>query len=143
MFCAQYSTLCNRHMFIPQPLYHYVQYNDSAVHSYHFDWLEQHLSPFYARIPLIKPEYVSEYCENWLCFFIQGLDVVFDARNTNMSFIEKMAYNHKILNRKEFRYCLENASCQKESFMIIWLLKTRNYYIYWLCKKIISIKHRF
>lgn len=139
-FNAQYHQHCDTITYISKPLYYYRDTPESALNSYHPDWLGLHLYPFYVRIPLIEKDKIPEYCDSWLCTFINYFELVFDKRNI-ASFPSKLHYNHRMLNTKEFRYCLDHATGKKENPIVMKLLRTHNYYLYWLFQRLIRIKN--
>ena len=47
-----------------------------------------------------------------------------------------------MINTKEFRFCLENASGKNENPLVIKMLKTHNYYLYWLFEKLVQLKQK-
>lgn len=140
-FNVQYHRYCDTIIYISKPLYYYRDNPKSALNSYHADWLKLHLFPFYVRISIIEEDKLAEYCDGWLYSFIHYFDIVFDKRNTE-SFFAKLRYNQRMLNTKEFRYCLDHASGKNENPIIMKLLRTHNYYIFWLFQKIVKLKQR-
>lgn len=134
-FNVQYHRYCDMITYISTPLYYYRDTPKSALNSYHADWLKLHLNPFYVRVPLIEEDKLAEYCDGWLCTFINYFEVVFDKRNKD-SFFAKLRYNQRILNTKEFQFCLTHASGKNENPIVVKLLRTHNYYLYWLFIKL-------
>lgn len=142
-FNVRYHQCCNRIIYINKPLYYYCDTPESALNSYHSDWLGLHLFPFYVRIPLIERDHkLTEYCDGWLYTFINFFGVVFDKRNKE-SLFAKLRYNQRMLNTKEFQFCLRHASGKNESPMVMKLLKTKCYYLYWLFTQLVKIKNNF
>ncbi len=140
LFNVEYfEKCCNSITYIHEPLYFYNENLMSTLHSYHENWFLQHLQVFWIRLPLIKENQLNDYCDKWLCTFISMFDYTFDKRNT-ISFIKKMHYNQKMIKSKEFRFCLENATCKNENPLIINILNRHNYYVYWLFQKIVNLK---
>lgn len=139
-FNAQYHQYCKKNIYICKPLYYYCDTPGSALNRYHADWLGLHLFPFYVRIPLIEEGKLAEYCDGWLFTFINYFEVVFDKQNQD-SFLAKLRYNQRMLNTKEFRFCLDHATGRNENPIVMKLLRTHNYYLYWLFQKIIQIKN--
>lgn len=140
-FNVQYHQYCDTIIYISKPLYYHRDNPISALNSYHADWLKLHLFPFYVRVPLIDEEKLSEYCDGWLYTFINYLDFVFDKRNSD-SFFTKLRYNQRMLNTKEFQFCLVHATGKNENPLVIKILKTKNYYLYWLFQTIVKAKRR-
>lgn len=138
-FNVRYCQYCNNILYIDKPLYYYNDTPNSALNSYHADWLGLHLFPFYIRVPLIEKEHIGDYCDSWLSTFINAFQVTFDKRN-KVSFLSKLRYNQRMLNTKEFQYCLEHATGAKENPLVLKLLKTRNYYLFYLFQKIVHFK---
>ena len=73
---------------------------------------------------------------------VKEMKNVFDPRNREMSFLEKMRYNQRIISTEEFQFCLEHASLAYENPFLIKMLKSKNYYAYWLLEKAAQIKNR-
>lgn len=111
------------------------------MHQYTPDWFRMHLAPFYNRIPFIGKEHLSAYCDNWLYLFLTFFPIVFDKRNPAL-WLRKLAYNQRMLASKEFQFCLHHASGKNENPMVLKLLKSKCYLLYWLFEKAVSLKHR-
>ena len=140
-FVISYCAFCESYMLIKDPLYYYVQRKSSAVHILRPDILEHQLFTFYIRTPLLKPEELEEFCDTNLCSFIHYFDAVFTAGNT-ASLCRKLAYNNRMLNSEAFRFCLEHASGKRENPLAMKILRTHNYYLYWLFQKLVGFKKR-
>ena len=138
-FNVRYCQYCDKILYIQKPLYYYDDTPNSALNSYHSNWLGLHLFPFYVRIPLIDKERIGEYCDGWLSVFINAFPIVFDKRN-KVSFLSKLRYNQRMLQSKEFQYCLDHATGAKESPLVLKLLKTHNYYLFYLFQKFVHFK---
>ena len=138
-FNIRYYQNCNAIIYISKPLYFYRDTPQSALNSYHPDWLRLHLFPFYIRIPYIEEKYIGEYCDGWLYLFINAFQVVFNKQN-KQSFFSKLHYNQRMLNSEEFRFCLAHATGSKENPVAMKLLRMHNYYLYWLFQKAVQIK---
>lgn len=141
VFNAEYAINCNCVIYLSQPQYFYCENQSSALHRYRYDWLEQNLHPFYARVPLLSEIVLPGYCDGWLYLFITWFDVVFDSRN-KMSFFEKLKYNHRLLQTEEFGFCINHASGTKENPLVMRILKTRNYYLYWIFDNLVKLKRK-
>lgn len=140
-FNVKYCMGCDSVIFIPKPLYFYYDTPGSIMKKFYPNWLELHLPLFYKRLPLISDKNIGEYCDIWLYHFINMFDSVFDKRNT-MGFIQKMKYNYKMMNTEEMRFCIEHASGEKESAIVMKVLKKHNYYLFWIFQKIVKLKRR-
>lgn len=140
-FNVKYCMQCSSQIFIPDKLYYYVQNNESIMHKYYANVFELHLPLFYCRLPLIESKNLPEYCDIWLYQFLELFKNVFDPR-CPLSLIQKLRYNQKMINTKEFRFCLENASGKNENPLVIKMLKTHNYYLYWLFEKLVQLKQK-
>ena len=138
-FCAQYARSCEGHMYIHTPLYFYIYNPHSAVNKYYWNTLELHLPLFLERLPLIQPEETAEFCDIHFAYFVNMFDVVFDSRN-EMSFFQKMRYNHKMIRSTAFRTCVHGVTGSKESPIVLKIIRLHNYYVYWLFKKLIECK---
>lgn len=140
-FNVEYCKLCDRCIYIPEKLYVYCQNPQSAMRKYYNDWLGLNLNAFYCRVPLIPENDLPEYCDIWLYQFIHFFDNVFDERST-MTFLQKMRYNQRMIRCKEFRYCVTHASGSNESALVLKILKTHNYYLFWLFQEIVRMKNK-
>lgn len=140
-FNLKYLQFCDDCIFLPQKLYGYVQRQDSIMHRYNPDWFFMHLLPFYGRVPFIGDENLEEYCDTWLYQFLNLFPNVFDERN-KASWSKKIAYNQRMLSSEEFQFCLHHASGKNENPLVLKILKTRCYLLYWLFEKVVSIRHK-
>lgn len=140
-FNLKYLQFCDDCIFLPQKLYGYVQRQDSIMHRYNPDWFFMHFLPFYGRVPFIGDENLEEYCDTWLYQFLNLFPNVFDERN-KASWSKKIAYNQRMLSSKEFQFCLHHASGKNENPLVLKILKTRCYLLYWLFEKVVSIRHK-
>ena len=138
VFVAKYFELCEGLVVIPKPLYYYCILPTGANLKYRKDRFGQIVHTFTARLPLIAPEYLPEFCDVFLYDFIACLNNTFDKRNTD-SLYKKIKYNNSILRSEEFIYCLEHASKKNESPKHIKLLQRKNYLWIYLNKKINGI----
>lgn len=140
-FNLKYLQFCDDCIFLPQKLYGYVQRQDSIMHRYNPDWFFMHLLPFYGRVPFIGDENLEVYCDTWLYQFLNLFPNIFDERN-KASWSKKIAYNQRMLSSKEFQFCLHHASGRNENPLVLKILKTRCYLLYWLFEKVVSIRHK-
>lgn len=140
LFNVQYAKIVNNYVYIPTELYYYSQHVESAMHTYHWNMLEYSLRPFYCRIPLVEDCRMEEYCHSWFFQFCELLDNIFDPRNTEMSFIKKLAYNQKMVNTDEFQFCVHHIDMKKENPRLVGYLRHRNYYLYWLHNNLAKAK---
>lgn len=138
-FNARYCALCDKCVYIPIPLYYYADTQDSIMNRYYPDYFELHLPLFQCRIPLISDADLAEYCDIWLYHFLNLFDNVFDCRN-QWSFFKKLQYNQRMLQSKEFRFCLEHATGKNENPLAIKILRTHNYYLFWLFDQLVKLK---
>lgn len=142
-FVCEYMKYCRDGcLHIANSLYYYRNNGSSAMHKYYKDLLRYHLSAFYVRLPYIEDKNIPEYCSSWLSVFIPEFQNIFDKRNIGMKWIDKMRYNHKMLNTEEFRTCLKYADRRKENPISYWLLNLQSYWMYWLVIKMIELKSR-
>ena len=140
-FTSAYCKLCQYCIFIPAKLYYYYNNTESIMNRFYPNAFELHLPLFYSRLPLISKKDLPEYCDIWFYHFCRLLDNVFDDRNVNMSFLQKMRYNQRMIHTKEFIYCLKHASLRNENPRLVQSLRDGNYYIYWLIIKLSKFKH--
>lgn len=140
-FNVQYCLHCETIVYIDREMYFYVQNEDSIMHRYYPDLFELHLPLFWSRLLLITGKDEIEYCDIWLYNFIHLFENTFDKRNT-MSFLRKMRYNQRMVNTKEFQYCLAHASGEKENPLMLKILRAKNYYLYWLFDRLSKQKRK-
>ena len=140
-FNLQYLKYCDDYIYLSQQLYAYVQRTESIMHTYEPDWLAMHLFPFYGRIPFIGKENLAAYCDSWLYLFLNLFPNIFDERNS-APWIKKIFYNQRALSSKEFQFCLKHASGKNENPIVLKILKTKNYLLYWLFEKAVNVLHK-
>lgn len=138
-FCVKYIQCCDKIILIDDILYFYLQRESSILGKYYPNWFELHLHTFYCRLPLMNEQEIQEYCDLWIYSYHEMFKNVFDARNS-WPFLEKMRYNQKMAQTKEFKYVVEHASGQKESKMFMRIMRTHNYYLIWLFDRLIDLK---
>lgn len=141
IFNTEYCKLCSSCVYINQKLYGYVQLAESLVHRYYPNRFAMHLPIFEARLPLLAKDDLEEYCDIWLYQFLQLFKNVYDERNS-MTALERMQYNHRMMNTDVFKYCVAHASGKNESRLCMRVLSMNNYYVYWILEKITSIKQK-
>lgn len=139
-FNVEYCSLCNSCILLEDQLYHYVNTNGSLMNRYYPDYFGMHLSIFTCRLPLIQKRDLGEYCDIWLYHFLHMFDNIFTT--DQISWINKMKYNQKMVNSKEFQMCIKLATGQRENPIVIKILKHRSYYLFWLLQKISFIKQK-
>ena len=140
-FIMKYCEYCEGYVLIDSPLYFYVQREESALHSLRFDIMEHQLFTFYIRTPFLSAEDMPAYCDGHLYAFIHYFDVVWHCEN-KMTVREKFRYNQRMIKSKEFKYCLEHATGKNESPLMMKILRTYNYYVFWLFRKLEEIKKK-
>lgn len=134
IFNIDYFKMCEKITYIKTPTYFYQNNQNSLMHAHHNNILELYLPLFYKRTPLIKEENLSEFCDIYLYLFINMFDDIFKEHNKSLLF--KLQYNQRMLNSKEFRFCLEHASGKNESPIFLKILRTNNYYILYVFQKV-------
>lgn len=139
-FNVKYCLLCDGCYLIKKRLYYYYDNPEGITGKYYPNLFALRIPQFLVRLPLVQNA-LSQYCDSWLYMFIKLFDNVFDERNA-MSFFERLRYNHKMMNTEAFRYCLDHASGKNESQLLLRILKTNNYYIYWMFEKMIQVKQK-
>ena len=87
----------------------------------------------------MEKEHLGDYLDNWLWRFVKMLDEVHDPRN-NMSFVKRMAYCQEMMNTEEFRYCVSNAPGKSESPLYMKVVRSHNYYLFWVFQKVCRLK---
>lgn len=138
-FNSMYCSFCSDCIYIAKPLYYYVDTSDSIMNRYRENLFELHLPLFNVRLPLISESDLGEYCDIWLYQFLQLSNNVFDSHNS-MSFLEKLRYNHKMINTKELKFCLAHASGKNENPLVLNILRTHNYYLFWFFNQLVKLK---
>ena len=140
-FNVRYCACCKECVFICKPLYYYVDNSESIMNTFREDLFTRHLPLYRCRLPLISEDELASYCDLWLYQFLRLFDNVFDPR-CKMGFLEKMRYNHQMIRSEEVTHCLEYATGKKESLLFMWVLRTRNYYVFWLFNQLINLKQK-
>lgn len=140
-FNTRYQKYCNVNIYIPEKLYAYVLRAESATHVYVPNKLSIHLMPFYVRVTFIDDKDLSSYCDDWLYYFIILLRNVFDERNKK-PWVQKILYNQRAIESKEFQFCLSHASGKNENPLMLKILKTKCYLLYLLFEKAASLRHK-
>ena len=138
-FDSPYCQLCSDIVFLPTPLYFYRVVDGSLTHTYHADHLGVYIKLFGIRLPLIKDEEIPKFCDTYFYYFTDLMKNTHDKRNP-MSFFEKMRYNHKMMNTKEFIFCAENTTGNNDSPLYMRITRMHNYYLFWLFLKLCDIK---
>lgn len=138
-FCVKYCEYCSSCLYIPNALYYYIQQPNSAMHNYYSNWLELHLPIFSCRLPLIQDSDIPVYCDIWVYQFVQMFSNIFDSR-CELSFYQKLRYNNKMIKTAEIRYCFAHASGKNENPLVMKLLRTHNYYLFWLFEQLLRIR---
>ena len=137
-FNVQYIKQCSFFVYIHKNLYYYYTNANSATKKYNKYKLSLHLKPFAVRLPLIENNDIAAYCDHWFSFFVMNFENVFDEQ-CKESFLWKMRYNQCVMRSSEFRYCAEHISGKNESPIVLFIIRTYNYYLYFLFQKIHSI----
>ena len=141
IFNSEYCALCNECVYIATPLYYYVNQKDSLTKKYDANMYALNIPLFWCRVPLIAEENLGEYCDIWVYYFQRMFGEVYDSRN-KMSFIRKMQYCQRMLQSEEVQWCLNHADGKTENPLILRILKTKNYYLYWLVTKLAKLKKK-
>ena len=138
-FNCEYYNNCKDVVFINKILYFYNVSDDGLSLSYKANGFDMHKMPFQIRLKHIGNENLTEYCNIWLFHFLALFANIFDKRNTKMSLFEKFRYNNKMIKSEEFQFCVSNSS---ENDLFKKVLKIKNYYIFWIFQKLISLKQK-
>ena len=141
IFNAEYCALCSECYYIASPLYYYINQEDSLTKKYDANMYALNIPLFWCRVPLIAEENVGEFCDTWVYNFQRLFNCVFSPQN-NMSFLQKMRYNQRMLQSEEVQWCLNHADGKTENPLILRILKTKNYYLYWLVTKLAKLKKK-
>lgn len=142
-FNVEYFKQCESIILLEDELYAYVQNPESVMHRYNANRLGLHLPIFNVRLPIISPNELSEYCDLWVYYFTELFNNVFDKRNSQMNYFQKLSYNAKMMRSDEMVFCFENASWKNEGRLFSKVMKTHNYYLYHGFNKLIKIKNSF
>ena len=140
-FNVKYYSLCNKCIYLSIPLYFYYQHPQSILHRYYPNLLELHLPLFALRLSLIHKNDLPDYCDIWLFQFVKLFDNIFDSR-CELPFLQRLIYNQHMIQTPEFSYCINHASGKNESPLVMCILRTRNYYLYWLFDNLAQLKRR-
>ncbi len=135
VFIVKYIKCCNIYIYISKPLYYYYMNVQSICHAYHEGELEPNLELFKLRLPYIEEKYLQEYCDIYFPYIVGLFENIFDER-CKKSFLQKMAYNHKVMKSKDFKFLVEHMSGKKESRMFLRVIKMYNYYVLRLFQKV-------
>lgn len=139
-FNVEYCSLCSSCLFLRDYLYHYVITEGSLMNKYYSNYFGMHLPIFTCRLPLIQKEEVAEYCDIWLYHFLQMFKNIFFSNE--MTFVQKMKYNQRMVKSSEFQMCLNLATGKKENPTVIKFLKHKNYYAFWLLQNVSLLKRK-
>lgn len=142
-FNVEYFKQCEGIVLLEDELYAYVQNPESVMHRYNANLLGLHLPIFSVRLPIINPDELPEYCDLWVYYFTELFNNVFDKRNSQMNYFQKLSYNAKMMRSDEMVFCFENASWKNEGRLFSKVMKTHNYYLYYGFNKLIKIKNSF
>lgn len=124
---------------IEKPLYYYWRDNEQSVtNSYNPNALGDNLHCFEYRFPYVSQENRTEFCDMYFSYLYSLFDNVFDKRS-NRSFLEAMAYNHRVLKSSSFRLCLENSNQGNSDILLVRIVKSYNYYLIWLFQRLLLI----
>lgn len=139
-FNAAFCMACDKVVLIEQELYYYRQLDSSATGRYHPDLLTLDYLPFKCRLPLICDSELQQYCDIWFYIFYHLLDNVFDPRNTEMSFWERIQYNQRAIEDETFQFCMSHADLKQDNPILIFLLKNKKYYLFRMAQKAAELK---
>lgn len=137
-FNVKYYLLCSQALHIDTPLYFYYNNSEGITSKYYPDLFALRIPQFSTRLAAISPSDLGEFCDIWLYTFIQLFENVFDKKNP-MPLFKKLQFNQKMVCRNELQFCLNYASGKNENPLVIKILKTKNYYIYWLFQRLVRI----
>lgn len=138
-FNVDYAEKCEDIVFINQALYFYQNNPEGIMRRFDSNRFALHLRPFRVRLGLVGKENAAEYCDIWLYQFLNLFDNVFDPRNS-MTLPQKLHYNQRMIRSREFWYCLAHASGKNESLLVLKILRTHNYYLFWLFQRLVQLK---
>lgn len=141
-FNVAYCKTCKQIRLVNRALYTYTDDVASASNRYKTDAFSLNFLPFTCRLPLIDQADLPAYCDIWFYTFYHLFDNVFDPRNKQMSFREKMKYNQSMLCSEEFQYCLQHATLKNENQIVIDIMHKKNYYLLWAVQKVVRAKKK-
>lgn len=138
-FNCTYCKMCDSIEYIHQPLYFYCDNESCATKKYYPDLLGLNLKCFAARLELINDTEMEAFCDYHISYLTPMLENVFDERN-KLSFFSKLKYNNRMINSKEFKFCLEHSTGAGENPKYFKLLKTGNYYLLYFVRLLARLK---
>ena len=138
-FVIDYCAFVSGFTLIDVPLYYYLQREGSLLHSQRSDILEHQLFTFFIRIPYISDEDIPEYCDAHLYSFIHYFDAVFIPEN-KAPIWKKFHYNQRMLQSEAFCFCVKHATGKNENPLVLRILRTHNYYLFWLFDQLVKLK---
>ncbi len=139
-FNVKYFSVCDQGVVIRNKLYYYRANPESLMARKYDDFFPIYSFPFSVRLPLISESGMAVFCDHWFADFVGMFEYIFGR--DDLSLIEKLRYNQKVLNSKEFGIVLDNISGTNDNACVIKILRTRNYYLYWVFIKLISFKNK-
>lgn len=139
-FNIEYFCVCEGTVILPNCLYFYCDTEGSLMHRRYEDFFPVYSAPFSLRFPLIEEENRGEFCDHFLADFIGMFNYVFERKQ--LSIFGKLSFNQRILKSTCFQQCLEYATGKNESKIVLRLLKSKNYYLYWAFMRLVELKQK-
>lgn len=140
-FTCEYLRHCKEIRLLDKKLYYYRDNPNGAMRKIRHDLFELHLMPFRVRLPFVAECDMEDYCDTWLFHFLQLFDNVWKP-NVGIPTCRRFQYNQKMIKAEEFQFCLHHASGKNENPWVIRILKTKNYYLYWLFDRLAKLKRK-
>lgn len=138
-FNVKYFSACSGITYISQPTYYYFENPTGIMGKYRWDLFSQNLKHFRDRLPVIQENELSQFCDIFFYYFLTWLENTFDSRN-KMSFLKKMQYNQRMMQTEEFRFCVDHVTGKNDSPLFMRIVRTHNFYLYWLFQKAAQFK---
>ena len=150
-FCLGYLKRMNSITFCAAAEYYYLQRQVPTLsRKYYQDgfrkWQEKYAAiQAFIRDRISADEqdaYRKLIAEHYLYYFLSSLENTFDQRN-KWSLMQKLQYNQKVINTKEFRHCLLYCNGINENQRFLGILKNGNYYAAYLYRCGAKAKAKF
>lgn len=126
LFNINYLKYVNGILEIPDALYNYNLNNNSVTVRYNAKRFENSKFAYRTRLCMIAEQYMESYAEIWYYRFWQGINNVWDEKNT-WGFLKKIRYCNCILTSTEFRECYNKIDKESINKIYLKLIKKGNY----------------
>lgn len=149
IFILQYLEKCNTKIsIINKCLYNYTYKQGNNLASRYnrdlFNIYNRLFSQLYSTAKKVGVDfniYNKEYYSNYFAALIRCLDNTLSRENEE-NFITKLRYNNKIIKSNEFIKCLENVSLQEYNKLYVSVLRSKQYFLFYLFCKLYQFKNK-